>query len=296
MSTTVVILNFNTEHLLQKCLTSLFKNGESSHFNVWVVDNASVDDSISMLKKDFPEVKIIQNSTNLGFAGGNNVALSQVRTENVLLLNSDTIILDNAVDQLTNFLEREKFGIISCKLLNPNKSLQPNAGDLPSIFPIFFWLSGLDDLPIVGKLLPSFHRKDKDFYSMEKEVGWVSGSVMMIKRSVIDKIGLMDDSIFMYGEDVDYCLRAKKSGFKIGWTNSAQIIHLGGGSSKDPRSRQWLGEFKGLIFLYKKHFGLLSAFILRLVIYFFTFLRVVAFLLIGKVNVSRTYAKILFSI
>ena len=136
----------------------------------------------------------------------------------------------------------------------------------------------------------------KSFYKGDKEVGWVSGSVMAIKREILEKIGLLDDKIFMYGEDTEYCIRAIKKGFKVGWTDKATIVHIGGGSSKNPSFRQWLGEIKGLKYIYKKFNNKTEQLFLNILIYVSIILRIIAFSLIGKFNVSKLYGKILFNI
>ena len=295
MELAVIILNYNTKDLLESCLKSVLSKKWQTQLKVIVVDNASSDDSRNALKK-FPQVKVIENDKNLGFAAGNNVALRSTAADYYLLLNSDTLVQDDSLDALVGFAEEKDFDIVSCKLLNSDKTFQPNAGELPFGLPLFFWISGLDDIPFIGKLLPSFHQKYEDNLLRSEEVGWVSGTAMLIKKKVIDQIGLLDEVLFMYAEDTEYCFRAKKKGFKIGWTNKGQIIHLGGGSLKDPSFRQWLGEFRGLIYIYKKYLGSLASLFLKLVFLIFIFIRVVVYLVIGKVKIAATYTKILYQL
>lgn len=297
MSLTIIIVSFNTKQLLKSCLQSIFQKKWKNEIKVVVVDNASIDGSDEMVEKDFPRVNLIRSKINTGFAGGNNLGLKAISANLYLLLNSDTKVLDDSLDNLVDFMASSDFGIGSCKLLNKDRSLQPNAGSLPFGWPLFFWLAGWDDIvPVIGSKLPSFHQKYSQFYQGDHEVGWVSGSAMVIKKEVVDKIGLLDQSIFMYGEDAEYCFRAKRAGFKVGWTNQAQIIHLGGGSSHDPSYKQWVGEFRGLLYIYGKYFGFLSQVFLRLLIYLFVLIRMAVFLIIGKVKVSTTYAKVLFNL
>ncbi len=296
----VVVLSYNTKELTKQCLQSILKfQGKDNRFQVVVVDNASTDDSVQMLKKDFPNVKLIESKENLGFSRGNNLALDKFEAEYYLFINSDTLVSDNSLSNLLDFAKenKERYAVVSCKLLNPDQSLQPNAGDLPTPTALFNWLSGIDDLALkLGVKVPTFHQQDQGYYQGEKSVGWVSGTVFLINQDFINKVGEWDKNIFMYAEDVDYCLRAKQNGFQVGWTEKAQVIHIGGASSHDPHFRQWLGEFKGLLYLYQKHYGLLAQIILRVFIYIFTLLRTFAFALKGNLNYSRTYAKILISI
>lgn len=296
MDLTVIILSFNTKELLNDCLKSIINKKWKHNIKLLVVDNCSSDGSADMVKKNFPQVDIIESNQNLGFTGGNNLGLKEIKSKYALLLNSDTKVLENSLDNLIDFMDKSDYGIASCKLIDGKGKFQPNAGQLPTFLPMFFWLSGLDD--ILGKIfsINSYQERKMSYYSKSREVGWVSGTAMMIKKDVIDKIGFLDEKIFMYGEDVEYCLRTHKAGFKVGFTPEAEIIHLGGKSQKNPSFNQWIGEFKGLLYIYKKYFGGLSTFFLRVLIYIFTMIRIIAFLVIGKPRISQTYAKILFSL
>lgn len=291
----IIIVNYNTRQLLDNCLKSIFKYDWKIHFKVIVVDNASTDGSAVLVAKQFPQVELIKNDQNIGFAAGNNLALKKINSETMLLLNSDTEVLADSLDNLYHLASN--YDISSCQILNKELILQPNTGDFPFGLALFNWLTGLDDIFSFWQIpLRSFHQNNKKFYNGIKEVDWVSGTAMLINRQVVDKIGLLDESFFMYFEDVDYCLRAKKMGFKIGWTDQAKIIHLGGASSQDPQLSQWLGEFKGLIRIYQKYSGNLAAVLIKILIYIFIFLRMVIFALMGKITVSKIYGKILFNL
>jgi GT2 family glycosyltransferase len=292
----IVIVNFRTEGLTSKCLESVFDKKWKHAIEVWVVDNNSGDGSGKELKRKFPKINLIESDKNLGFAGGNNLALKKVNSLYSLLLNSDTVVKDGSLDNLLDFAKNQNFDIASCKLEYPDRTFQPNAGELPTFGPLFWWLSGLDDIFRKLFLISSYQAGDKRYYKDSREVGWVSGSVMLVDNKVFEKIGFLDDKIFMYGEDVEFCFRAKRSGFRIGWTDSAEIIHLGGGSSPTPKFNQWVGEFKGLLYLYQKYYGGPAVAGLKFLIYFFVVLRAISFSLLGKISYSKTYAKVLISI
>lgn len=295
MKLAVIVLSYNTKDLTEDCLNSIFRKKWKTEMEVWVVDNASTDGSSEMVEKKFPQAELIKSDTNTGFSKGNNLGLKKAKADSYLLLNSDTIVLEGALDELEKFSGETDFGIVSCKLTFKDKSFQANAGDAPTFWPVFFWISGLDDILVpIREMLPSFHRKFKSYFKGEREVGWVSGTAMLIKKQVIEKIGVLDENIFMYGEDVEYCMRARKAGFKIGWTDKATIIHLGGASSNDPHLRQWMGEIRGLKYVYRKYFGGSSEKMLSILIYVFYSLRALAFLIVGKPKASLTYAKVLF--
>ncbi|RJQ27332.1 glycosyltransferase family 2 protein [Candidatus Parcubacteria bacterium] len=293
----VVIVNYNTKTLTLNCLKSITESKIVCSNEIWLVDNGSSDRSVKAVKLLFPNVKVIESKKNLGFAGGNNLAIRKSKGRYLLLLNSDTEITSGSLDKLVKFMDGSDFVICSCLTKDGDGLLQPNSGDLPSLAAVFVWLAGLDDiLKGLRKYLPSFHRNEKEYYLGNKEVGWVSGSVMMIKRQLVAEIGLLDDSIFMYGEDVEYCLRASKAGYKIGWTDEVEVKHFGGGSSEDPKYKQWVGEFKGLQYLYKKYYGLIPVLLFKLLVYIFIFIRIIVFLLTHKFKIAKIYGKVITSI
>jgi len=294
---TIIILNYNTSDLTQECLTSIYKYKPKCSFEVVVVDNASSDDSVKEIKSKFPKVRLISNDKNLGFSKGNNVGVKRVykNSKYCLLLNSDTTVLSESLTNLYNHAEKEGCDICSCKLVNKDGRFQANGGALPTFLPLFVWISGLDD--IFGKYMPvvPYQGKNMDHFSGGK-VGWVSGTAMMIKSEVFDQIGFLDEKIFMYGEDAEFCLRAKRANLLVCWTKEAEIVHLGGGSLTTPKYNQWLGEFRGLIYIYNKYYGALAASLLRILINFFVLLRIIAFGLLGKFSYAKTYAQIIFKI
>lgn len=290
----IIIVNYNTKNLLLECLTSVFAQQVVFDLKVVVVDNASVDDSVGAVKRNFPQVELITSPTNLGFASGNNLALEKVKAEYYLLLNSDTTLLPDCLNRLISVAKTNQYGLLSCKLLNADKSLQPNAGFLPTPASLLLWLSGFDDfLAIFGIPTMSYHRQDQEYFKGTHEVGWIAGTALLISREVLSKIGLLDGCIFMYAEDVEYCWRASSAGFKVGLTDHAEIIHLGGGSSSSPKFNQWRGEFRGLLYIYAKFYGKIASGILKLGMYIFIFLRMIIFLCTGRFKTSLTYAQVI---
>ncbi len=290
MKVTIIIVSFNTREILRNCLQSIFDQQWKHTYQIVVVDNASTDGSVEMVKDQFLKARLIVNKENTGFAAANNQVLKQANDDYVLLLNSDTVVLPGALDHLVDQAEQNGFSIESCKLQDKNGHLQPNAGDIPTGIALFSWLSGIDALV---PFLPTFHQNNPRFYSGTKEVGWVSGSVLMMNRMVLEAIKGFDQNIFMYTEDTDFCWRAQKLGYVVGWTDQAEIIHLGGASSNNPAYTQWLGEFKGLIYLYQKNYGYLTSIGLKWLVKLFIILRIVAFGLLGRRDIAKTYGKIL---
>lgn len=292
----IIIVNYNTKDLTLDCLQSIFSKEWKTDFEVVVVDNNSSDDSVVMIEKKFPQVHLIKSNENLGFSRGNNLALEKIPARNYLLLNSDTKVLGDSIDELMNFLNGGEFDIVTCKLVNSDGSFQPNGGSLPKLLPTIFWLLGVDD--ILTKLIKfeSYHYQSREFFKNNKSIGWISGAVVLLKSEVIKKIGGFDKKIFMYGEDVEFCYRATKAGFRIGWTDSAQIMHIQGASSEKPHLKQWMGEFRGILYIYEKHYGMLWRALIKMMIYFAILLRVVVFSLKGRFDFAKTYAQIAINI
>ncbi len=290
----IALINFNTRQLTAECLESIYRF-EGDKYQIWVVDNNSTDDSVGYIKKHFPKVHLIENKENVGFAKANNQILREAKGDYYLLLNSDTYLQEDSISQLHDFAESKGFGISSCLLINKDQSPQPNAGFLPTFGRVVYWLFGMDDLLSLLTSFPSYHLSASRIGSFQK-VGWVGGTAMFINHKVIEKIGLLDEGIFMYAEDVDYCWRADDAHFKIGLTDKTRIVHLGGGSAKDPRFNQWVGEFKGLLYLYKKRYGWFMQTILKLLIYKAILLRIAVYAILGRSDYSHSYVKVLKSI
>ncbi len=290
----ISVINYRTQELTERCLESIQNKKWKNDFEIKVVDNNSGDGSLEYLKKKFSKIDFIKSPKNLGFAGGHNLVLKDVKADYVLILNSDTEVLANTLDKMVEFMEGNvQIGIASCKVLGFDGKLQPNGGDLPIGRALINWLFNLESF---GFKEPSFHREDIDYYEKPREVGWVSGNFMMLRKEVLEKVGGMNDEYFMYFEDVEYCYKTKKAGFEI-WINpEVQIKHLSGGSLDNPRFRQWLGEYKGLIYFYFKEFGELPGYLVKSAVLITTLLRILAFSLIGKMEFAKTYADVIRSL
>jgi len=222
-----------------------------------IIDNGSTDGSKEYIKKlTNYELRIneltdcglrigaIFNKKNLGFGAGNNQGMRTARGEYFLLLNSDTIVKNQAWLKMAEFMDRNpQVGVVGCRLLNPDGSWQPSCGYFPSLLVAFLMIFAEHWL---GNLVRFSPKKPK-------EVDWVMGAAMMIRPEVIKKAGLMDEGIFMYMDEVEWCWRIKKVGWKIMFWPGAEIIHFGGGSS--PSGRKWpiVNIYRGLLYFYEKH-------------------------------------------
>ncbi len=286
MELSIIIVNYNTSELLHKCLNKVYKSlsfGKiEKESEVIVVDNASSDDSVPMAEKNFPEVIIIKNSKNLGFAKANNQALRQARGKYILLLNSDTEIDKDALTGLLDEIKKKQgVGVVGGKLLNPDGSVQASAGFLPSLSKVFFWMFFIDDIPLLCRLIKPYHIQDKKFYQKKADVDWVTGACFMIKREVIETVGYMDENIFMYGEELEWCYRIRKAGFSVIYTPKVCLLHHKGASTKDTEGGI-IEEFKSILYLYRKHKPSWQYPAVYLFLKLGALLRIVAFGIIGR--------------
>ncbi|MGB9706638.1 MAG: glycosyltransferase family 2 protein, partial [Microgenomates group bacterium] len=217
---------------------------QMSNYEVIVVDNGSTDDSPQMVEKEFPKAILIKNKKNLGFGAGNNQGMRIAKGEYFLLLNSDTIVRNRAWLKMAEFMDKNPdFGVVGCRLLNPDGSWQPSCGYFPNL-PVAFLMLFAEHW--LGSLVRFSPKKTK-------EVDWVMGAAMMIRPKVIEKAGWMDEGIFMYMDEVEWCWRIKKAGWRVVFYPGAEIIHFGGGSS--PEGRRWpiVNIYRGLLYFYGKH-------------------------------------------
>src|SRR5579872_7228855 len=182
-----IIVNWNTQKLLEQAIASIYKFATGITYEIIVVDNASSDKSTAMVKKKFPKVKLIENKENLGFAKANNEGIKIAKGEFIFLFNSDAYLIDESTKNLVKRArEIQNLGAIAPQILNEDKSIQQSAGFQPSLIKIFLWMTFIDDLPF-GSYLRPYHVDHDSFYQSEHEVGWITGAAFMIPKKVIDK-------------------------------------------------------------------------------------------------------------
>lgn len=250
----IVIVNWNTRDLLKDCLSSIYKTILKLSYEIWVVDNGSSDGSVEMVEREFPQVKLIKNEENLGFAKANNQAIKESKGNYILVLNSDTIILPNALDRMVEFMNTNKnVGMIGGRILNADGSIQLTCGRaFPTIWSIFLekTLSSqlFSGIRTIKKCLSSQWPRDRFC-----EVDVVNGSCMMVRRKTINKIGPLDEQYFLYWEHVEWCKRIKEAGWKIYLLPEAQIVHLGGRSVEYLDDRGIILSYQSLVKYFKRH-------------------------------------------
>lgn len=241
----IIIVNWNTRAILLDCLDSIAAHPPSRPYDVWVVDNASSDGSVAAVRERYPYVQVIENAENRGFAAANNQAIEASRGDYVLLLNSDTIVHAQALERMTRFLEAHpRVGVAGACLLNADGTLQPSWAAFPS-----FWSE------LLGRNIRTRTPYRTDDGSAAYLVDWVGGAALMIRRTVIEQIGVLDEGYFMYSEETDWCFRVRKAGWDICYLPNATIVHLGGQSSKKASARMKAELYRSKIRFYTKHYG-----------------------------------------
>ncbi len=228
----IIIVNYNTKDLILRCLNSIANIGKNEENEVFVVDNASTDESVQSIKTQMPWVKLIENRENLGFAKANNQAIKLSQGEYILLLNPDTKIIDNAIEKTLNFIQdHTDIDAVTCRVeLGDGKLDWACHRGFPTPWSSFCYYVGLEKIFPKNKLFGQYHLTYRPL-NEPHEIDVPSGCFFLIRRKVIEKIGLLDESYFMYGEDVDWAYRLKKSGGKIYFYPDAKIIHYKGCSS-----------------------------------------------------------------
>ena len=265
MDLSVVIVNYRTFELTRNTINSIFEYSYPFSLEVIVVDNASGDDSLSKLEDCFKDkVKFIASSENKGFAAGNNQALSIAEGKYVLLLNSDTIIWENTLENIYDYMENHNdVGAAGCRVVLENGDLDkackrsfPNVKN--SFFRLFHIPTNSEDDNYNLNDLP-----DGEVY----EIDCLTGAFMFIRKEALDEVGFLDETFFMYGEDIDLCFRIKKAGWKIIYYGKSKITHLKGASSKKQKSKLIYEFYHAMYIYYKKHHAEESSFIVNIVVY-----------------------------
>lgn len=304
MRLSVILVNYKTPDLTIAAVKTLLEHTPwiKTDGEVLVIDNASGDESATRLRNELPEVLLIENADNTGFSGGNNVGMDQAKGDYVLLLNTDTISIEDAITPILEWMDEHKdVGVATVKLLNEDRSIQETGGFFPTLPRVFTWMFFLDDLPYFSKFFKSFHpdsrsyNKEKSFYKTEHELDWVTGAFFLIKREIIDTIGTFDEKMFMYAEEMEYCWRIKKHNWRIAYVPIAQIIHLRGKSSASLRS-PLLGEYKNIIYFYKKHMSFGAQLSAVLLLKLGAIIRIIVFAILGKKEVAGIYVEALRTI
>lgn len=264
MDLSVLILNMNNKDLLEACLKSIYGDTTKKiSFEVIVVDNGSVDDSVDMVKKKFSKVVLIENKENRGFSGGNNQAMKKSKGRYVLLLNNDTEVLPGTFEKMVEFMDKHSgAGGLGCKVFNPDRSLQISCCAFPP--PVSKWLKDI----FLNRLFPhnkvtSKHKIDAEAHKRVHDVDYVIGACLLVRREAMEQVGLIDEQFFIFAEEIDWCYRIRKAGWKIYYIPNEGIIHYVGLTTRHHKSREVKERFRlmalrNMFIFYKKNYGVIS--------------------------------------
>lgn len=261
----IIIVSYNTSALLRSCLRSIHETISEIVFEIIVVDNASTDGSQDMVAREFRHVTLIRNTGNVGFAAANNQGIKQARGANILLLNSDTEIRPGALTHCLNFLRQySEAGIVGCKLLNADGSIQASCGSFLTLHHLILENFFLEKFFPHSSLLCG--RSLSDFkHDRARTVDYVKGAFLLIRRSVIDDIGLLDEKFFFYAEEMDWCFRAWRNGWQVYFTPDAEVLHYGGQSSDPISPTMFVQLHRARYQFYRKYHSALSSLVARFV-------------------------------
>jgi hypothetical protein len=234
---TIVIVSYNTRDILKNCLDELYRHGSECDMEVVVADNDSHDDSTAMVKEQFPDVHLIANPRNLGFAAANNQAFLHAHGRYIILLNPDAYIGPSSIRNAVTFMDNHPdCGLCGGKIISPEGRLEPSARRFPTPLSKLLTISGLS-ARFPSSPLFNGHEFGGFAHDLPLEVDWVPGTFTIIRKTMLDSIGPFDERFFMYYEETDLCLRARKAGWKIFFIPDAEVMHIGGACSKTRKDK-----------------------------------------------------------
>lgn len=280
MDLSVVIVSYNSKELLRQCLIALVTKVHGIAYEIYVVDNGSIDGSVEMIQSGFPSVRIIANHSNLGFARANNQAIQASGGKYLLLLNSDAIITSDNLHEMINYMAANpQVGALGCRIINPDGTIQTSNNAFPNIFTEFLHIVQASHIvrhpqlrATLGRYLGRFMGKVVNEYlrvywdnDRIREVDWATAACLLVRRETITEVGLLDERFFMYYEDADWCLRIHKAGWKIVFHPSFIVLHHVA-SGRDSRFYSPLQDprwHKSRFWYYRKHASLVERVCLR---------------------------------
>jgi len=251
----IVLVCWNNKNYLEPCLRSLYASDLRCRFDVIVVDNGSTDGSQAMLYEHFPLVQLIQNDHNVGLGKASNQGIEATCGRYILLLNNDTLVNGPSFDAMVAFLdENPQVGAVGGKIFNPDGTVQTCYNNFSTLWEEFLIATRLGELMAEG--YPAIVKDDQ-----VRSVGWISSACLMVRRTALDEIGLLDEAYFIYGDEADLQYRLKQAGWLVYYLPSATIIHFGGRSMNRWSRRKMV--YRGKMLFYKKHYGALRTAALR---------------------------------
>jgi len=267
----VILVSYNTASLLPKAIECLRQSSENMVLQTVIVDNASRDDSVALIKRDYSDCELIENDKNVGFGRANNQALPFIKGRYVLLLNTDAFVSPDTLEKTVTYMdEHEECGLLGVKLIGRDGVLQPSCRYFPTPLNIFLQQTGFKKFFSAKRMVDDMSWD----HASSRECDWVPGCYLLIRKEVIDQVGLFDKRYFLYSEEVDLCFAAKNAGWQVHYFSGTSVVHLGGESAKsDGEITESGGQLESLqieseLLYFRKNHGLsgvLSHVILQLI-------------------------------
>ncbi|MEK7060661.1 MAG: glycosyltransferase family 2 protein [Patescibacteria group bacterium] len=283
MDLSIIIVSYNTVKLTHDCVASLYRSLDHAafKFEIIVVDNVSTDGTRQMIGKKFPKVRLINNRENVGFGRANNQGIRASKGEYILLLNSDTVVLNSSIGKLYSFAKQHTNAFVGGKLLNADRSPQTSCGPFFSLPVVFASLFLKSDILGITRWSPERTRK----------VDWVSGACMIAPKKLFMNDLLFDEQIFMYMEEIDLLYRARKKGYSTYFYHRALIVHLGAGSSQNKRKGPVLNIYRGLLTFYGKYKPEWQLSLLKTLLKTKALIAILISVMMGRAQLKETYAE-----
>jgi N-acetylglucosaminyl-diphospho-decaprenol L-rhamnosyltransferase len=265
----VVVVNWNVKDLLRRCLGSVLaslraEKGRQLSSQLVVIDNASSDGSVQMVTEEFPQIHVIANRENLGFTRGSNQGIAFGEGRHVLLLNPDTEILGDALGEMVTYMDAHpRVGALGPQLVDPDGQVQSSRRRFPELGTAYVESTVLQQWFPESGILKRYYVHDRSD-SETQSVDWVVGACLLLRREAIDQVGPLDERFFMYSEELDWCYRAKKLGWRIAYLPSARVIHHVGKSSEQVLPVRHIEFQRSKVLFFRKHRGRWSGEVLRL--------------------------------
>ena len=270
----IVIVTWNARDFTLQCLKSLQQQDSALSTETIVVDNASSDATADMIRRDFPYVRLVENDRNLGFPKGNNVGISLAKGKYILLINPDVIVSPTCLGRLVRYMEHDpSIGLLGPRILAPDGAVQRSTMRFPTVWNSFCRALALDSLfrgsRIFGGFLMSDFAHDKTM-----DVDILNGCFWLVRREVLNQVGLLDEQLFMYGDDLDWCYRFHEAGFRVVFYPQAESVHYGGGTTASAPTFFYIEYRRANLQFWKKHHGRLAAFSYLLTVWLHEVVRV----------------------
>lgn len=264
MDISVILVSYNTIEMTKKALDNLFSSLGDFSMEVFMIDNASKDNSSEMIRREYPNITLIENNLNVGFGRANNQALPLIHGRYVLLLNTDAFVQQDTLYKTMQYMDaHHKCGILGVKLLGRDGTLQPSCRYFPTPWNIFLERTGFKQFFKQEKLIDDMSWD----HNMARNCDWVPGCYYMVRKEVIDQVGLFDPRYFLYYEEVDHCFAAKSAGWDVAYFPDTTVVHIGGESAKQEskissKSQQIESlQIESELLYFRKNHGLIGVFL-----------------------------------